>query len=129
MLPLETLLTLDFGLPAPPIQEWDLDTIFRNVTELNSLVSQNERSVEPTSSGAKLVPPTNIMQLTFFADGLRLDNGRFRSFSETATRSFMHDLSDGFFPAELQVKEPLFQVTQGHIFANNKPMSSANQNF
>ena len=43
------------------------------------------------------------MHLTFYADGIRLDEGRFRPYAERATKAFMKDLSDGFFPSELQV--------------------------
>ena len=46
---------------------------------------------------------TNVMHLTFYADGIRLDEGRFRPYAERATKAFMKDLSDGFFPSELQV--------------------------
>ena len=42
-------------------------------------VSENERTVEYVGeNGAKFLP-TNIMHLTFYADGIRLDEGRFRS--------------------------------------------------
>ena len=54
-------------------------------------------------TGAKFLP-TNVMHLTFYADGIRLDEGRFRPYAERATKTFMKDLSDGFFPSELQVK-------------------------
>ena len=53
-------------------------------------------------TGAKFLP-TNVMHLTFYADGIRLDEGRFRPYAERATKAFMKDLSDGFFPSELQV--------------------------
>ena len=80
-----------------------MEVIMRNVGELNGLVSENERSVEYVSHGAKFQQPLNVMNLTFYSDGLRLDNGRFRPYYETTTKAFMKDLSDGFFPAELQV--------------------------
>lgn len=85
------------------IMEWDMDVIMRNVEELNKLVAENERSIEYIENGAKFLP-TNVMHLSFYADGFQLDNGRFRPYSEKATKSFMKDLSDGFFPTELQVK-------------------------
>lgn len=85
------------------VKHWDLDVIFRNVGELNKLVAENERTVEyDGDSGAKFLP-TNVMHLTFYADGIQLDRGRFRSYTEKATKAFMKDLSDGFFPSELQV--------------------------
>ncbi len=85
------------------IKNWELDVILRNVGELNKLVSENERTVEYVGeNGAKFLP-TNIMHLTFYADGIQLDKGRFRPYAEKATKAFMKDLSDGFFPSELQV--------------------------
>ena len=45
------------------------------------------------------------MHLTFYADGIQLDEGRFRQYNEKATKAFMKDLSDGFFPSELQVSD------------------------
>ena len=85
------------------VKPWDLDTIMRNVGELNKLVAENERSVEYNDNGAKFLP-TNTLQLAFYADGIQLDDGRFRPYGEKATRAFMKDLADGFFPSELQVK-------------------------
>ena len=46
------------------------------------------------------------MHLTFYADGIQLDEVRFRQYNEKATKAFMKDLSDGFFPSELQVSDP-----------------------
>ena len=79
-----------------------IDILFRNINELNKLVAENIRTVEYVETGAKFLP-TNVMHLTFYADGIRLDEGRFRTYAERATKSFMKDLSDGFFPSELQV--------------------------
>ena len=76
--------------------------IFRNISELNKLVAENVRTVDYVENGAKFLP-TNVMHLTFYADGIRLDDGRFRPFTERGTKSFMKDLTDGFFPSELQV--------------------------
>lgn len=82
--------------------DWDLDAIMRNVGELNKLVAENDRTIEYVDNGAKF-NPKDVMHLWFFADGIQLDQGRFRSYSEKATKAFMKDLSDGFFPSELQV--------------------------
>ena len=84
------------------VQDWDLDHILRNVGELNKLVAENERSVEYNDNGAKFLP-NHTLQLAFYADGLQLDDGRFRLYNEKATKAFMKDLTDGFFPSELQV--------------------------
>ena len=84
------------------ISHWDLELIFRNINELNKLVAENVRTVDYVENGAKFLP-TNVMHLTFYADGIRLDDGRFRPFTERGTKSFMKDLTDGFFPSELQV--------------------------
>ena len=84
------------------VKHWDLELILRNVGELNKLVSENERTVEYNDNEAKFLP-TNTLQLSFYADGIQLDDGRFRPYGEKATKAFMKDLSDGFFPSELQV--------------------------
>ena len=86
------------------VKHWDLDAILRNVQELNKLVSENERTVDyEGEKSAKLVQSANVVHITFFADGIQLDEGRFRNYSEKATKTFMKDLADGFFPSELQV--------------------------
>lgn len=92
------------------VKHWDLDVILRNVGELNKLVAENERTVEYVGESAAKFLPTNVMHLIFYADGIQLDQGRFRSYSEKATRAFMKDLSDGFFPSELQVMDMLNPV-------------------
>ena len=99
------------------VGHWDLEVILRNVGELNKLVSENERTVEYVGeNGAKFCPTTNIMHLTFYADGIQLDQGRFRPYAEKATRAFMKDLSDGFFPSELQVRFDIFhEFREFHI--------------
>ena len=92
------------GTESLEVKDWDLDHILRNVGELNKLVAENERSVEYNDNGAKFLP-NHTLQLAFYADGLQLDDGRFRLYNEKATKAFMKDLTDGFFPSELQVKK------------------------
>ena len=74
--------------------------------KINYLEFSNDLTRLPPLSivetGAKFLP-TNVMHLSFYADGIRLDEGRFRPYAERATKAFMKDLSDGFFPSELQV--------------------------
>ena len=91
------------------ISHWDLELIVRNISELNKLVAENVRTVDYVENGAKFLP-TNVMHLTFYADGIRLDDGRFRPFTERGTKSFMKDLTDGFFPSELQVSFSLYRT-------------------
>ena len=91
------------GSPAIDVKNWDLDAIIRNVSELNKLVSENDRTVDYDENGAKFLPPSNVVHMTFYADGIQLDEGRFRNYTEKATKAFMKDLADGFFPSELQV--------------------------
>ena len=101
------------------VKHWDLDTILRNVGELNKLVAENERSVEYNDNGAKFLP-TNTLQLAFYADGIQLDDGRFRPYGEKATRAFMKDLADGFFPSELQVRpSSIYGTFDRGIFGDN----------
>ena len=74
-------------------------------------VSENERTVEYVGeNGAKFLP-TNIMHLTFYADGIRLDEGRFRS--GFCVLNFFLILSNFLFP-----KKPTH--TKKYKFLNNE---------
>ena len=92
---------------SPLSSDFDLDQIMKNISELNHLVTENERDVEYVSGGggAKF-NRASVVALAFYADGFQVDKGRFRLYSETASKTFLKDLNDGFFPAEMQGDYP-----------------------
>ena len=57
----------------------------------------------PSGHGARFNKAA-VVSLTFFMDGFLVDKGRFRPYTETASQVFLKDLSDGFFPGEMQVR-------------------------
>ena len=90
----------------------DLDQVMRNMSELNNLLAENGSQVDlPRGDGANNVArfqrAAAPVRVTFYRDGFRLDDGgRLRAYSEPASRVFLADLSDGFFPSELQGEHP-----------------------
>jgi hypothetical protein len=86
--------------------ECDYDKIVSNVKELNSLTEQNEpKIVNFNNNGAKFETVDSI-DLTLYSNGISLYNGPFRSFDESLTKKFCIDITDGYFPSELQEKYP-----------------------
>ena len=113
----------------------NLDQVIKNISELNHLVTENEKEVQydlagrvnnkifggmllstvtapiaclpfyllPSGHGARFNKAA-VVSLTFFLDGFLVDKGRFRPYTETASQVFLKDLSDGFFPGEMQVR-------------------------
>ncbi len=109
------------GKEAAKEDEVDLDLVLRNIGELNNLLSENARSVDlpPASSPdnsnkvARFKPAPAPVSVAFFRNGFRLDrggggggDGRLRAYAERASRAFLRDLRDGFFPSELQGEYP-----------------------
>ncbi|TRY63865.1 hypothetical protein TCAL_14348 [Tigriopus californicus] len=86
----------------------DFDQVIKNVSELNRLVCENERSVEyhPEANSASF-QQYPALSLDLYANGFYLDGQvRFRFHNEPASRAFLKDLADGYFPAELQGEYP-----------------------
>ena len=81
----------------------NLDQVIKNMSELNHLVTENEREVEYDGNGGARFNRAAVVAVTFYLDGFTVDRGRFRSYAETASQTFLKDLTDGFFPAEMQV--------------------------
>ena len=82
----------------------NLDQVIKNMSELNHLVTENEREVEYDGNGGARFNRAAVVAVTFYLDGFTVDRGRFRSYAETASQTFLKDLTDGFFPAEMQVQ-------------------------
>lgn len=86
----------------------DFDQVIKNVSELNRLVCENQRSVEyhPEANSASF-QQYPALSLDLYANGFYLDGQvRFRFHNEPASRAFLKDLADGYFPAELQGEYP-----------------------
>lgn len=89
-------------------QQIDFDLVLTNISQLNRLTTENARQIgqiENNTTGFTKLP---IICIDLFADGFQLDMGqrRFRPYYESASQAFIDDLSDGFFPAELQGEFP-----------------------
>jgi len=44
--------------------------------------------------------------MTFYANGMMLFSGPFRPYTDPLTQQFIQDITDGYFPSELQQKYP-----------------------
>ncbi|CAN0123241.1 unnamed protein product, partial [Hapterophycus canaliculatus] len=49
---------------------------------------------------------TRSVHLVFYADGIVVEGGNVRPYSDRATISFLSDLRDGFFPSEFKKSNP-----------------------
>eukprot|EP00903_Cladosiphon_okamuranus_P015324 g14157.t1 len=84
----------------------DLDSIMCNIQELNEeMTREGWRRVVQTQGGAEF-QETRSLHLAFYADGIVVDNGDLRAYSDHATMSFLSDLRDGFFPSEFRSSDP-----------------------
>jgi uncharacterized coiled-coil protein SlyX len=83
-----------------------LDLILKNINELNSLITESGKDVEYVAANAAQFQKHDVVSLTFYIDGFKVDNNRFRSYEEPSSQNFMKDLQDGFYPAEMQTDYP-----------------------
>ena len=85
----------------------DLDVLLRNISDLNRLISENQQGVQCEDGRTAGFHRRSAMTITFYSNGFQLDDGlRFRRYEEAASKAFLKDLRDGFFPAELQGEHP-----------------------
>lgn len=71
---------------------------------MNEIVDES-RKIERTADGAKFVSQDPI-PLALYANGILMFNGPFRPMEESSTQRCLKDLSDGYFPSELQSRYP-----------------------
>ena len=83
-----------------------LDLIMKNINELNNLITETRKDVEYVAANTAQFQKHDVVSLTFFKDGFKVDNNRFRSYEEPLSQNFMKDLADGFYPAEMQGDYP-----------------------
>ena len=77
--------------------------LFR-LQQLNALAGEGKSRVVSKDGVSRLVaePLGGRMQLTLYSDGLLLRKGPFRPYGREATRLFIQDILDGYFPYELK---------------------------
>lgn len=83
----------------------DFDAIIRNVKELNVLAGEGSSEVTRTPKGAQLKVLDHV-PITLYNNGLSLFAGPFRPYSDPSTQQVIRDLTDGYFPSELQHRYP-----------------------
>ncbi|XP_077977161.1 UBX domain-containing protein 11-like [Glandiceps talaboti] len=89
----------------PPAFQVDFNKVIENIKELNVLAGEGVHRIQRTIGGARLRPPDPI-PLTLYANGIVMFSGPFRSYDEPETQLCMKDLTDGYFPFELQPRYP-----------------------
>ncbi|XP_073728502.1 UBX domain-containing protein 11 [Misgurnus anguillicaudatus] len=85
--------------------EINYDLVIQNIQELNFVAGEGESHVTPIPGGAKLTQQSSI-PLSLYKNGIVMFNGPFRSYQDPSTQECMKDLTDGFFPSELQERFP-----------------------
>ena len=89
-----------------------MELVRRAVSELNSLAHGGGGEIVRKRDGSHgFVTPS--LSLTFWKDGLQLDESSLRPYETAETAAFLRDLLDGFFPYELKHAFPegvIFQV-------------------
>ena len=94
----------------PAAQAPDMEAVRRAVSELNALANGEEQIVRKKDGSHGFVTPS--LTLTFWKEGLQLDDGNLRKYDEGEATSFLRDMLDGYFPYELKHAFP-----EGVIFA------------
>lgn len=93
------------------------DLILENIRDLNVLAGEGETKIHKTLDGAKLKLPDPV-QLSLYANGILMFNGPFRPFTDPLTQICIKDLTDGYFPTELQKRYPEGCLFSVHDYRN-----------
>lgn len=101
----ETMWSPSTSIATPQKFSVDFDVVIKHIKELNILAGEGSSEVTRTSNGAqlKVLKPVPI---TLYNNGLSLFAGPFRPFSDPSTQQVIKDLTDGYFPSELQQRYP-----------------------
>lgn len=107
----------------------NFDLVLQRIRELNVIAGEGESFVQLTAKGAQLATKESV-RLSLYRDGIVLFDGPFRSYQEHSTQvsapqektklllptaasnlhshlqQFIQDLTDGYFPSELQSRFP-----------------------
>ncbi|XP_011303629.1 uncharacterized protein [Fopius arisanus] len=79
--------------------------LLENIQELNLSVGKDEMHVHH-SHGLASFKSQSCMSLKFYKNGMIVQKGRLRPYTDPRTRSFIQDILDGYFPGELQHDYP-----------------------
>ncbi|NXY91601.1 UBX11 protein, partial [Alcedo cyanopectus] len=82
----------------------DFDLILEKVKDLNVLAGEGTSHIEHTPRGAQLREPRPL-PLTLYQNGI-LFHGAFRPYEDPSTQQCLQDITDGYFPSELQLLYP-----------------------
>ncbi|NWW89319.1 UBX11 protein, partial [Rhynochetos jubatus] len=93
------------GEAAAAKHQIDFDLVLEKVMDLNVLAGEGISRIERTPGGARLRDPEPV-PLTLYQNGIVMSNGPFRPYEEPATQQCLQDITDGYFPSELQTRYP-----------------------
>lgn len=98
----------DGATPTAPAAGFvcDYDKIVSNVKDLNALAGEGVGGVETDRHGAKRIVMQTAIPLRLFSNGIMLFEGPFRPFEDAETLACIQDLTEGYFPSELQQRYP-----------------------
>ncbi|KAI8829563.1 hypothetical protein BJ741DRAFT_622727 [Chytriomyces cf. hyalinus JEL632] len=80
---------------------YDMTVIHHRINELNAAAGENESVVDVVDGKSCLKFPEKL-EIAIYCDGITLKKGPLRRFSDHATKLFMRDIIDGYFPYELK---------------------------
>ncbi|KAI8616294.1 SEP domain-containing protein [Chytriomyces sp. MP71] len=71
------------------------------IAELNALINKDaSHSIKPLNTPRPQTPKK--LHLSLYADGITVNKGPLRPFTDSATHAFLQDINDGYFPYELR---------------------------
>mmetsp|Transcript_8014 Transcript_8014/g.11926 ORF Transcript_8014/g.11926 Transcript_8014/m.11926 type:complete len:528 (-) Transcript_8014:16-1599(-) len=82
----------------------NIELIEERVGQLNSILT-NERKVAIKGKGARFEEAPSLT-LTFYSNGMLIDNRSFRPYDWNITKAFLTDILDGYFPYEFKDTYP-----------------------
>ncbi|XP_066907345.1 myosin-2 heavy chain isoform X3 [Halyomorpha halys] len=82
----------------------DLDKVIAIIGELNERTSL-ESHIKIIGNEARF-QKADILNITFYGDGMELENNPFRKYSTEFSLAFFQDLEDGYYPTELKESYP-----------------------
>ncbi len=85
----------------------NMEVVKRKFSELNSLLPEDDGSIVYSGAGnVKKMTKKPKSYVTFFSNGIIVDDGPFRPYEWDITRAFLNDIADGYFPYEFKEKHP-----------------------
>lgn len=113
-------------LPGPP----DMAAVRRAVEELNAMADGPAEVVRRADGAHALKKGEPTLCLTFWRNGLQVQDGELRPYGRPQCASFLRDLLDGFFPYELKFAFPdgvAFSVVDRTHVAEHEPQHTWGQ--